>query len=220
VNVSHTLIEKHREYARKLARDISHLLPRSVPFEDLEGYALIGLCEAAADFDPTMGTEFTTFSYYRIRGAVFDGVRKMRGCPPQLKRPLNAAAQENQALAELAETRNDSPDPEWLAERLDDAIGRIGTIYLITRPGTLDGPSSQSPDEQPIDTAHRRDMLSRLRKRLAELEADALTLLRLIYIDGLSFNDLGQQRGVNKSTIKRQHDRILDHLRPMLCNSG
>ena len=36
-----------------------------------------GLLEAAERFDETRGVAFTTFSYYRIRGAIFDGLRQL-----------------------------------------------------------------------------------------------------------------------------------------------
>jgi DNA-directed RNA polymerase specialized sigma subunit len=34
----------------------------------------VGLAEAARQFDPSRGGQFTTYAYYRIRGAILDGL--------------------------------------------------------------------------------------------------------------------------------------------------
>src|SRR5690606_300924 len=36
-----------------------------------------GLLDAARRFDPARGVSFRTFAYYRVRGAMLDGLRKM-----------------------------------------------------------------------------------------------------------------------------------------------
>ena len=38
---------------------------------------MIGLLEAASRFDPEAGAHFMTFAYYRVRGAIYDGLRQM-----------------------------------------------------------------------------------------------------------------------------------------------
>ena len=62
---------------RSLAWKIHCKLPRSVDLEDLVCYGQIGLVEAARDFDSSRGGQFTTYAYYRIRGAILDGMSKM-----------------------------------------------------------------------------------------------------------------------------------------------
>jgi RNA polymerase sigma factor for flagellar operon FliA len=44
--------------------------------EDIQGAAELGLTEAANTFDGRPGVQFKTFGYYRIRGAVYDAIRK------------------------------------------------------------------------------------------------------------------------------------------------
>ena len=45
--------------------------------DDLIAYGQLGLAEAAQKFDAESGVRFTTFAYYRVRGAIYDGVSKM-----------------------------------------------------------------------------------------------------------------------------------------------
>ena len=70
-------MEAHRSYARAIAAEAAHKCGSWIERSELESAADLGLVEAANAFDPTRGVLFTTFSYYRIRGAVYDYLRKV-----------------------------------------------------------------------------------------------------------------------------------------------
>src|SRR5687768_4968173 len=67
---------------RALAWKIHQKVPRHIELDDLFGYGCVGLAEAAKSFDPGRGLKFTTFAYYRIRGAILDGLSKMSWFDP------------------------------------------------------------------------------------------------------------------------------------------
>ncbi|HSP07431.1 MAG TPA: sigma-70 family RNA polymerase sigma factor, partial [Acidobacteriota bacterium] len=72
------LIEKYTPLIRSLARQIRGRLSLTIEFEDLESYGRLGLLEASRRFDYKLGVAFKTFAYYRIKGAIYDGLRKMQ----------------------------------------------------------------------------------------------------------------------------------------------
>src|SRR5512135_235016 len=63
--------------ARATAAKVKEQLPREIEFDDLVSYGTQGLLEAAERFDGKHGASFTTYAYYRVRGAIFDGLRRM-----------------------------------------------------------------------------------------------------------------------------------------------
>src|SRR4051794_27508917 len=71
------LVEKNLSLVQAIARKLKKTLGATIDFEDLVAYGSKGLVEAAERFDPRHGVAFTTFAYYRIRGAMFDGLRTM-----------------------------------------------------------------------------------------------------------------------------------------------
>src|SRR5688572_30076999 len=73
----HGLIAGCQGLVRTLAWRIHKKLPPSVDLEDLISYGQVGLAEAARDFDPSLGDHFITYAYYRIRGAILDGLTKL-----------------------------------------------------------------------------------------------------------------------------------------------
>ena len=79
---SRQLIEDNQGLVRSLAKRIHRGLPSHVEFEDLVSYGQAGLAEAARSFDPEVGSQFSTFAYYRIRGAIYDGLAKMKLVQP------------------------------------------------------------------------------------------------------------------------------------------
>src|SRR5262245_50221291 len=71
------LIERYLPYVRSIAGKIMKTLSAHIEFNDLVRHGEVGLIEAADRFDPKVGVNFKTFAYYRIRGAIYDGLREM-----------------------------------------------------------------------------------------------------------------------------------------------
>jgi RNA polymerase sigma factor for flagellar operon FliA len=70
-------VEQHLSLVQSIARKLRKQITARIDFDDLVGYGSKGLIEAAERFDPRHGVAFTTFAYYRIRGAMLDGLRTM-----------------------------------------------------------------------------------------------------------------------------------------------
>src|SRR5690606_6309749 len=84
-------------------------LPDGIDLENLEAAGILGLVEAAAQFDPSREVAFTTFAYQRIRGAILDELR--RNCP------LSRKMLKRWEVIREAYARLEAPvSPEQLAE--------------------------------------------------------------------------------------------------------
>ena len=73
-----------------------------IDFDDLVEYGVIGLLEAADRFDPSIGANFMTFAYYRIRGAIYDGLRGMGWMSRTEYAKARFEERANEYLAEVA----------------------------------------------------------------------------------------------------------------------
>ena len=71
------LVSEHLSLVQAIAGKLKRTLGKSIDFDDLVGYGHKGLIEAADRFDSKQGVTFTTFAYYRMRGAMLDGLRTM-----------------------------------------------------------------------------------------------------------------------------------------------
>ena len=76
------LVTEHIALARALATKFfkRHKLP-SLELEDFVSAAMLGLCEAAKRYDFKSENKFSSYAFYRIRGAMFDLMRSSATLP-------------------------------------------------------------------------------------------------------------------------------------------
>lgn len=209
------LVTAHVDYARALAYKISKRLPPSVDVEELMGYARLGLAQAAKAYDPDMGVAFTTFSYYRIRGAVFDGLREMTWLPPE-SRKANVRSEAEDSLCEggLGRVRLEA-DSEELARAFRDTVKALGAVFLLSEAGEEDQIEAID-EESAADAAERNDLVRSVREALGSLDEQQQTIVRLVYFEHQSMSDVARELGVNKSTVSRAHGKAVEVLRELL----
>jgi RNA polymerase sigma factor for flagellar operon FliA len=217
------LIEEHRSYVVGLAVKIMKGLPFHVELDELVAYGTLGLVESAGRFDASYPVAFTTFSYYRIRGAIYDGLREMGYLSRSTHAPTRFEANANDLLHTAAE--DEQPDGGSLTEVEDDiaaaeeVIERLIPAYLLSleseRVREIADPAAFSAED-----AERQDLIGLVMSSLRELRDDERQLIEAIYFKYVPMTDLAKQRGVNKSWISRLHARAIDHLRESLRSRG
>lgn len=94
--------------------------------EDAEGWAVVGLVEAARRYDPSRGLAFSTYAVRRASGTLLDAVRRARG-------GRHWGAYPQPLLLSLSQLR--TPDGATLADVLADPADELGEHVAA-----LDGP--------------------------------------------------------------------------------
>ena len=218
------LIEQHRSYARALAIKVMQGLPVQVDLQDLVAYGEVGLIEAAERFDPTRGVAFTTFSYYRIKGAIYDGLREMgyftRASTGRARFAANAndlaqaAADDEQVHSEAGAPSVD--DEINFTQSLIDAL--IPAYFLSLESDTM----PEIVDQHGLSMAQieDREVFGFVLEAFKELSADERQLLDAIYFKHRSMTSLATEQGISKSWISRLHSRAIQHLRDQLQARG
>ncbi|MBI4373795.1 MAG: sigma-70 family RNA polymerase sigma factor, partial [Deltaproteobacteria bacterium] len=100
-----SLVEQYLPYATSIAGRVMQTLSSAVDFDDVMCNARLGLIEAAQKFDPTMNVDFKTFSYYRIKGAIYDGLRKTGWIPRALYAKIKFEQASNEYLQYMSERK-------------------------------------------------------------------------------------------------------------------
>lgn len=57
-------------------------------YDDLVAYGYVGLLEARKRFDPARGVQFHSFAWWRVHGAIVDGMRQMSGATAHYPIPV------------------------------------------------------------------------------------------------------------------------------------
>ncbi len=220
------LMEDHQGLVRSLAWAMRRSLPRNVDLEDLVSYGQVGLAEAARDFDPQLGNQFSTFAYYRIRGAMFDGLGKLmwfsRAAYQRMRcqQMADDVVQEDIAHPNENETAEADGNTQWLL-RMSTSLA---VVYLATQLGDEDDSGAftmaDNSTPRPDTSAEDQEAHVLVRELIDTLPQDARQLLRSTYFEGLTLQDAGTRLGLSKSWASRLHARALEQLGRSLRSHG
>jgi RNA polymerase sigma factor for flagellar operon FliA len=220
------LIENHLALVHAIARKVKKTLSASIDFEDLVGYGSKGLVEAAERFDPTQGVTFSTFAYYRIRGAMFDGLRTMgwysrsdyaRYRAEERANELLQAHAERDAAERGAAARQPAGASRAAEGPADTAatlasIGQILSEVAAVHITSLDAAARIADESLPapdavIDTGQK-------------LPARERELMDLYYYGGKNLEEAGESMGLSKSWACRLHARAIQLLRAAMADES
>lgn len=210
-------VKEHEPLVRKLAVRVRNQLDLTTEVEELMAYGYRGLVEARERFDPTRGVQFTTFAYYRVRGAMLDGVRAMAYLPPAIHSQRKAAETLDREAEAAAIRRAESPEARASAaatlEAMDDILAKTCAAYVISVVGQ-DQPSA-SPDETLIRDEDRQ----RIRLALDVLDQRERALVEGYYFEERTLEELSREMSISKSWASRICSRALGRLREALESS-
>jgi RNA polymerase sigma factor for flagellar operon FliA len=206
------LVESHRSYAHALAAEIARALPGHVSREDLDAAAELGLVEAAQAFDSSRGVLFKTFAYYRIRGAVYDAIRKMTWFSKALYDKYRFEMAANEVGADFAESTTAPRNPRDAASSATQLAESITSCYLLSleaeKPDYAD-PAAISAERVMIDDEEQH----MVRRALALLPEKNRVVLEGYYFEGLNLEEVGARLGLSKSWVCRVHARSIELMR-------
>jgi RNA polymerase sigma factor for flagellar operon FliA len=209
---------------RSLALSVARKLSLPVDLEDLIAYGQVGLGEAAREFDPRHGAQFTTFAYYRVRGAIYDGLSKMSWTSRSRYHRCRFELLATEALRADSESAGDRETMEQQARWFRDVSERLAVVYLASGDsGRQDGvreSSIEDPRSSPSTMVSGREISEKLRQIVDQLPADDQQLIRTIYFEGGTLQEAADQMGISKSWASRMHAKILEQLARTLRRLG
>ena len=211
-SAAHRLIESHRSYAHAIAGEILRKLPSHVEKDDIQGAAELGLTEAANAFDGRPGVQFKTFAYYRIRGAVYDAIRKATWFSRDQYKEMAAEAAANQYFADESAV---AQEPVCDLAELERHVGSAAACYMLSLDSAeVEAPASrgQSAEERVL----RQERHKRLHEALRRLPEKHRSLLQAYYFEERNLEEIGKGLGLSKSWVCRLHAKAIDLLRQEL----
>ncbi len=217
-DVNAQLVAEYQGLVRSIATKVRAQLDLNCELDDLVAFGNQGLIEAIQRFDPTRGVQLNTFAYYRIRGAVVDGVRRMAYMPARIHRKLREAEAMDLALEPMGESRAASPearaDREATAQALEDSLARVTASFLMSAVGQGEEDQPETPEDE-LFTAETRARVGAVVAALPEREQ---ALVRGFYFEGRQFDEVAAELGISKSWASRLHTKALDAMRRALVD--
>jgi len=221
-NDKSALLEQHTVLVKRIAYHLLARLPASVQVEDLIQSGMIGLFEAASNFDGSKGASFETFAGIRIRGAMLDEIRKGDWTPRSVHKNSRMVSDAIRTLE--AEYGRDVSDAE-VAEKLEISLNEYHHILNEVSAGKIIGIEDLGVSDDAINYEHNYKVddpyqsIEQIvfKKKLTECistlpEREAL-VLSLYYDEELNLREIGQVLDVSESRVSQIHSQAMHRLK-------
>jgi RNA polymerase sigma factor FliA len=185
--------------------------------EELLAFGQQGLVEAARRYDPEQGP-FRRFAYYRVRGAMIDGMRAMG---PWTRRGYERARMMKALDVAVESTADGQGTPgqisaEEASEKLRQHMASMVTAMTlgVFAERAQDGEEVISRDtgSSAEELLSEQQLRTAVHEALAELPEPDGTIVRRHYIGGERLDLIAQELGFSKSWASRIHSRALKRL--------
>jgi RNA polymerase sigma factor for flagellar operon FliA len=200
------LIERYLPLARAAAARYYRLRSDdSVAFEDYLQYARIGLVEAIDDYDPGREASFETYSSYRIRGAVLNG----------LGRESEIAAQRNFWRTRLQEREDPPAEPAPEVEEVENSVA-LG--FMLEHEG--EDVADEALQANPHAAVEHVELLTLIGTLLEKLPPRERELIRRHYFEQCEFRVIASELALTPGRVSQLHAQALLRIRQLLYSPG
>ncbi|MCS4308870.1 RNA polymerase sigma factor for flagellar operon FliA [Rheinheimera pacifica] len=216
------LVERHAPLVKRIAYHLLARLPASVLVDDLIQSGMIGLIEAAKNFDGSKGASFETFAGIRIRGAMLDEMRRGDWTPRSVHRNARLIAE---TIAELeSQHGRDIKDIE-VAEKLDISLDEYHHMLSDISSGRIIGiedlgisedvlvTSDDTEGDHLYESQANESFHQDLVKTISNLPEREALVLSLYYNDELNLKEIGAVLNVSESRVSQIHSQALVRLK-------
>lgn len=226
------LVEQFLPLVKTVVGRLQMSLPAHVDAEDLYSAGLVGLLDAIRHYNPKLGSTFETYARVRIRGAVYDELRRMDWVP----RSIHSKAKKVQlAVKTLEQKKRRVPTDIEVAGALGISLNEYQQLLEEIRPATfvcLDAAMNDESDsapsqyeafadakqENPLDGVARNEMASILEEHLQELPQMQRQVLALYYFEDMRLREIAEIFGLTESRICQIHSQAILSMRAHLEN--
>lgn len=207
-------------------------VPSFMTREDMTSAAMIGLTDAANKFDSSKGVKFKTYAEYRMRGAIYDEMRKLDWFSRTLRDKQN---QLTQTMLRLERSLGRSPSEEEMAAAMNSTLDEYHSLLTqVSHLGCVSLHESLDHSQEgrsfldaledvegptPSEIIEKEELTYLLADILEELSEKERLVIALYYYEELTQKEIAEVISVSEGRVSQLHSQALLKLRVKLLNS-
>ena len=221
------LVQQMAPLVKRIAYHFMARLPASVHVDDLIQAGLMGLLDAAKNFDDTQGAQFETYAIQRIRGSILDELRQADWLPRNVRKNLRRI---EGTISAMEQRLGRIPREQELAEALGVPLDEYQTMLLESRGYQLlhyeDFQESEDSDffdvfmtdnqVGPLDVLEDQRFRKALVQAIGVLPEREKLVMGLYYEQEMNLKEIGEVLGVSESRVCQLHSQAVVRLRARL----
>ena len=216
---------EHVPLVKRIAYHLLNKLPDSVLVDDLIQTGMLGLLQAAKNYDVSQGASFETYAGIRIRGAMLDEVRRSDWTPRSVYKKSRMVAEAIRAIEN--KTGQDAKDRDvaaYLGISLDEyhqilqdsTSSRTFSIEELAQAGDQALEQCVEQNSSPADNQQKADFKKALAQAITDLPEREKLVISLYYNDELNLKEIGQVLDVSESRVSQISSQAILRLRARL----
>lgn len=208
------LIEQYLPFASSIASKVSRTLSGNVDFDDILCNARLGLLEAAQRFDARFNVDFKTFAYYRIKGAIYDGLRKTGWIPRSLYTKMKMEQESTEYFQSISEKIVETAEAARKdIDSIQNTINSLASMYVMSIDANEDMELQDMTAHREIEhKAEFQKIKEKIRDAIESLPDKERKLIKMYYFQNRTLQEIGDRLSLSKSWTSRLHTRALDML--------
>lgn len=223
------LVEHHLPLVRSIVDRMKRKLPSKIETEELYSIGITGLVAAARNYRASQRSSFTSYASTRIRGAILDELRRM----DWMTRATRSKAKKlGSVISRLEQEQGGAVCQESLCAEMQMSEDELNELMDEVRPVRLisfDSPDDTELEEQSLheiipddssipafDALERKEMVTLLAARIAQLPEVPKKVLAMYYYEGLRLADIAACFNLTESRICQIHTQAVNQLRTYL----
>lgn len=215
------LVREHLPLVRRAVAELSARMPRHAARDDLVSAGMVGLAQAARNFDATLGVPFHRYAATRIKGSLLDELR----ANDWASRPVRAKARGMEVAVErLTAKLGRTPNQTELAESMGVALSIVQGLAADLHRATVLNYDSMLvsgdgegvllvDDETPELELLERERNAYLVDAIRSLPPRLQVVVKGYFFQNRSMQDIGAELGVSESRVSQLRAEALDLLK-------
>ena len=224
------LVSKHLNLVYYIAGRLAIALPSWIDEQDLISAGMVGLIEAASNYNQERGVKFETYASQRVRGAIMDDLRSMDWVP----RKTRALSRQIENAIEVIQRRKGRPPTDdeladelgWTMDKYYKTIQLVSSTTFLSLDDLLredaNGHSMsfmdtvKSQDASVLDEMERKELQGLLVENMEKLSDSERLMIALYYYEELTLKEIGAVMNISESRVSQIHSAAVHKLRTLL----
>jgi len=221
------LIRDHLELVDILVGRMTTQVPAFMNRDDMRSAGMLGLIDAANKFDVSKNILFKTFAEYRIRGSIYDEMRKLDWFSRTLRDKQNRLSK---TMAMVENRLGRPPSEEEMAEQMQISleeyqnmlteVSHLGCVSLheaLDSSGEgrqfIDSLVDNKKDSSPVDIFENHELTATIADILENIPEKERLVISLYYYEELTQKEIAEVLGVSEGRISQLHSQALINLK-------
>ena len=218
------IVTRHAALVKRIAFHLINRLPSNVQVDDLIQAGMLGLLEAASNFDASQGASFETYAGIRIRGSMLDEIRKLDWTPRSVHRKARAVSD---AIRSIEHRKGGDATDQEIAQEMGISLSEYHQILVDTNSSRIFSIDALQEDNDyqvpaqnnnsPFDQIDEEEYHKLLAESIRILPEKEQLVMSLYYQDELNFREIGQVLDVSESRVCQIHGQAMLRIRSKMA---